>query len=92
MFFQPHQHEKHKKMTIRKGMTIKKIITNSNLRKLLQNPAKHLKCRIRNNSNKENNVTAIVNKVSSYQHIKRYNKTLNVLKSLCNNVVVLMSL
>ena len=79
-------------MTIKKGMTIKKIITNSNLRKLLQNPAKHLKGRIRNNSNKENNVTAIVNKVSSYQHIKRYNKTLNVLKSLCNNVVVLMSL
>lgn len=45
-----------------------------------------------NNSNKENNVTAMVDKVSSYQHIKLYNKTLNVLKSLCNNVVVLMSL
>ena len=81
MFFQPHQHEKHKKMTIKKGMTIKKIITNSNLRKLLQNPAKHLKGRIRNNSNKENNVTAIVNKVSSshqtlQQNIKCLKKSL----------------
>ena len=74
------------------SMTIKKIITNSSLRKLLKNPAKHLKGRLHNNSNKENNVTAIVNKVSPYQHIKLYNKTLNVLKSLCNNVVVLMSL
>ena len=77
MFFQPNQYEKHTFLQ----PDHKKFITNSSLRKLLKNPAvKHLKHQICNNSNKENNITATVDKASSYQHNKLYNKTLNAFK------------
>ena len=85
MFFQPNKYEKH---TFFQPDHKKSQVTNFSLRKFLKNPAvKHLKHQICNNSNKENNITAIVDKASSYQHNKLYNKTLNASKSLCNNVI-----
>ena len=53
MFFQPNQHEKH-------------TFFQHDHKKSLKNLVKHLKDRIHNNSNKDNDITAIVDKTSSY--------------------------
>ena len=47
-----------------------KFITNSSVRKSLKNPVKNLKRQNHNNWNKKNNISAIVDKASSYQHMK----------------------